>query len=122
MAHPGSTFDCGSRIHSFLLLYYLAVLLLVILPGSLFDCGTSWNSFQFDIPSQSFRVQQSLLIVVLADSPFDFDTSAKVKIIAKECSTVRRAQVKSNVWAEEFRGPKWFWAEMTRNSATRSDF
>ena len=40
-------FDCGSHMHSFLLLYYNAVLLLVILPGSLFDCGTSWHSFQF---------------------------------------------------------------------------
>ena len=26
-------------------------------------------------------------IVVLADSPFNFDTSAKVKIIARECSS-----------------------------------
>ena len=72
-------------MHSFLLLYSLAVLLLVILPCNLFDCGTSWHSFQY---SQSFRVKHSLLIVVLADSPFDIDTSAKVKIniIARECS------------------------------------
>ena len=52
--------------------------------------------FNFDIPSQSFRVLHSLLIVVLADSPFDFDTSAKVKIIAKECSPARGAPLKTN--------------------------
>ena len=47
-------------------------------------------SLNFDTPLQSFRVQHSLtviLIVVLADSPFNFDTSAKVKIIARECSS-----------------------------------
>ena len=44
----------------------------------------------FDTPSQSFRVQHSLtviLIVLLADSPFNFNTSAKVNIIARECSS-----------------------------------
>ena len=51
MTLPGSTFDCGSRMYSFLLfkLYYLAVLLLVILSGRLFNCGSSWHSFQFCI-------------------------------------------------------------------------
>ena len=47
VARAGSTFDCDSRMHSFLFLYPLAVLWLVILPGSLFDGGTSWHSFQF---------------------------------------------------------------------------
>ena len=58
----------------------MAVCLNVTLPGI---------PLNFDTPSQSFRVQLSLtviLIVVLADSPFNFDTSAKVKIIARECS------------------------------------
>ena len=44
----------------------------------------------FDTPSQPFRVQHSLtviLVVVLADSPFNHDTSAKVKIIAGEYSS-----------------------------------
>ena len=36
VAHPDSIFDCESRMHSVLLLYSLAVLLLDILPGSLF--------------------------------------------------------------------------------------
>ena len=34
--------------------------------------------------------------MVLADSPFDFDTSAKVKMIAKECSPARGAPVKTD--------------------------
>ena len=34
--------------------------------------------------------------MVLADSPFDFDASAKVKIIARECSLVLGARVKKN--------------------------
>ena len=48
----------------------MAVCLIVTLPGI---------HLNFDTPSQSFRVQHSLtviLIVVLADSPFNFDTSA----------------------------------------------
>ena len=45
----GSTLDCNGRMHYFLLLYSLAVLLLVILPDSFFECGTSWYSFQFSL-------------------------------------------------------------------------
>ena len=60
----------------------MAVCLIVTLPGI---------PLSFDTPSQSFRVQHSLtviLIVVIADSPFNFDTSAKVKnIFARECSS-----------------------------------
>ena len=59
----------------------MAVSLIVTLPGI---------PLNFDTPLQSFRVQHSLtviLIVVLADSPFKFDTSVKVKIIARECSS-----------------------------------
>ena len=59
----------------------MAVCLHVTLPGI---------PLNFYNPSQSFRVQLSLtviLIVVLADNPFNFDTSAKVKIIARECSS-----------------------------------
>ena len=59
----------------------MAVCLIGTLPGI---------PLNFDTPSQSFKVQHSLtviLVVVLADSPFTFDTSAKVKIIAGECSS-----------------------------------
>ena len=70
--------------------------------------------FNFDTSLQSFRVQYSLLIVVLADRPFDFDTSAKVKIIARECSLARGAQEKKRFG---LRSPrlKLFGAEMSRN-------
>ena len=36
------------------------------------------------------------MIMVLADSPFDFDASGEVKIIAIECSPARGAPVKAN--------------------------
>ena len=55
----------------------------------------------FDTPSQSFRVQHSLtviLIVVLADSPFNFDTSAKVKLLPD--NAVRRSPIKNLIWAD----------------------
>ena len=48
----------------------MAVCLTVTLPGM---------PLNFDTPSQSYRVQHSLtviLVVVLADSSFNFDTSA----------------------------------------------
>ena len=51
------------------------------------------------------------MIVVLADSPFDFDTSAKVKIniISRECSPgPSKTQM---IWAEESR------AEMEQTGA-----
>ena len=59
----------------------MAVCLIVTLPGI---------PLNFDTPSQSFRVQHSLTvisIVILADSPFNFATSVKVKFITRECSS-----------------------------------
>ena len=52
----GNTLDCDSRMHSFLLLYSLAVLLLVILPGSFFILIVVLPGIPFNFPSQSFRV------------------------------------------------------------------
>ena len=59
----------------------MAVCLIVTLPGI---------PLNFDTPSQSFRMQHSLtviLIVVFADSPFNIDAIVKVKSIARECSS-----------------------------------
>ena len=88
VALPGGTFNCDSHMHSFI----------VILPDSTFVCYTSWQ-FVWLIYSLAFlsililprspieyNILWQLLIVELADSPLDFDTSAKVKIIARECS------------------------------------
>ena len=78
----------------------MAFLSSLILPRSLLECNT-------------------LLIVVLADCPFDFNTSAKVKIniIARECSPGPRNPSKNKGFELRSPKPKWFLAELTRIGA-----
>ena len=108
VALSGSTFDRDSHMHSFLLLYYLAVpyccllyflavCLIVILPGIPF----------------SFELPRSTLECNTLGSNFDCDT--RWQSLVSKSKLLPCNGTSKNQFGQRTPGPKWFWAEMTRN-------